>query len=77
MNDVNSIIFDLRDYDTIEEMWKDIADAMRILTRKRKYIVQFKHEDCDIYVLEFNYADRSYGCAYPYWLTPEQEEKLI
>ena len=43
---------------------------------KDGYIATFRYEDMGIYIIEYNHADQSLGSPYPYWLTPEEEERI-
>lgn len=40
------------------------------------YVCVVRQEDCDVCVIDFNYADRDYGDYYPVWLLPEEEESV-
>lgn len=41
------------------------------------YVCVVRREDCDICVIDYNYADRDYGDYYPVWLLPEEEESVV
>lgn len=69
-----TVSFDAKKYDTLEDMYKDVAKLTEILVRC-DYQVRFYYEDCGIYILE--YADdpmsaARYGTAN--WLLCEPEE---
>lgn len=74
----NEITFTIEDYEgNATEMFADIGKVLKILT-KNGYVCTF---DCDepglqIYVIEFDYEDEELCDMKPYWLTPEQFEKL-
>lgn len=41
------------------------------------YVCVVRGEDCGVYVIDYNYADRSFGDYYPVWLLPEEEESVV
>ncbi len=69
---VNRIVFCKDKYKTEEEFWSAINTAIRLLL-DAEYItvVRYDEKELGIVVIEYNYADKSYGCPYPVW---EQEE---
>jgi len=71
----NQVSFDASKYKTEEELWKDMTALIQILLRQ-EYIVVFQEEDCGVYIIEFDYADESYGTPFPYWMTPDKYERL-
>lgn len=50
----NTITYCMEDFETPDGMWKDVAKTLEILTRNG-YETAFRHEDCDVYILEYNY----------------------
>jgi hypothetical protein len=56
----NSIGFDLDNYKNISEMMEDVSEIMRLLV-KNGYECLFRYDDINVYVLEYCYADRTYG----------------
>lgn len=52
--DVNRITFNIDRYDSEDEMFKDIAKILQILT-KNDEICTFEYEDAGIYLLQHNY----------------------
>ena len=72
---VNSIVIKRKNYDNDSEFWAAVSMFLRLLT-ENDYIATFQYEDCGDYVIDFNYADRSIGAEYPYWLTPEEYEQI-
>ena len=80
MNQVNTICFDTVNYEDSEKgnsylMWSDIVDVMRILA-KNNYIMVVRPDDCGLTYLEFQSQDVNLGEPYPFWLSPEEEERL-
>lgn len=55
---MNEITFDKTEYESEKDMWGDIADVIKILTRAG-YVVKFwcDEKPLGIYCLEFDYAD--------------------
>ena len=74
--DVNRITFNIDRYDSEDEMFKDIAKILQILT-KNDEICTFEYEDAGIYLLQHNYQEQEYGDLYPYWVIPEDYEDYI
>ena len=76
MNNPKYICFQPDCYDGNEdEMWWDIQDTIRILI-KNDYVIAIHQEDFGLIYVEFADADRSMGDVYPFWLTPEESERL-
>ena len=74
----NEITFTIEDYEgNATEMFTDIGKVLKILT-KIGYICTFRCDDqsFQIYQIEFDYEDEELCDMKPYWLTPEQFEKL-
>ena len=74
----NEIAFNIEDYDGSEtEMFADIVRVLKILARLG-YVCTFSCDEpaFQIYVIEFDYEDDEMAEVKPYWLTPEQFEKL-
>lgn len=72
---VNRITFDVETYAGEDEMFADVAKMLQILTRNGE-ICTFEEEDCGIYLLQHNYADREFDDLYPNWLTTDEEEQV-
>ncbi len=73
----NSISFNPESYDDdINLMWMDIGEVVRMLL-KNNYLAVCRQEDFGIVVLDFEFADRDYGCDYPVWLSPSEEDTVI
>lgn len=77
MNNVNSIVI-VRDKFESEEAFKNaIKDAISVLL-ENDYIMTVRYDDrgLGIVVIDYNYRDREFGDAYPYWLMPEEWESV-
>lgn len=77
MNNVNSIVI-VRDKFESEEAFKNaIKDAISVLL-ENDYIMTVRYDDRElgIVVIDYNYRDREFGDAYPYWLMPEEWESV-
>ena len=77
----NQIAFDFENYagcaSPETEMFADIGKMLKILT-KNGYVCTFTCDEpaFEIYVIEFDYQDEELCNVKPYWITPEQMEKL-
>lgn len=77
MNKVNSIVI-CKDKFKTEEDWKNaIKDAVMVLL-ENDYIMTVRYDEpgLGIVAIDYNYADQSFGDAYPYWLIPEEWESI-
>ena len=73
---MNSISFNKERYESYDEMMLDVAKIMGLLVKNR-YEVAFYHDDCDVYVLEFDYdKNLGYGNEGLYWVKPDEMEML-
>lgn len=52
----------------------DLANTIKMLG-EQGFICVVRNE-VDNIIIEYNYADRSFGCAYPFWLLPKEEESV-
>ena len=77
MNKVNSICICKSDYKN-EKDWEDAIHTFVLGLLNAEYVVVVRYDDKGLghVVIEFNYADRSYGDDYPYWLNPDQVDIL-
>lgn len=76
---VNQIGLELKDYDSVEDFENEIKKAVMMLLNAG-YITTVRYDDGKengIVCIDFNYDDRSFGCHYPYWLSPEEYESVI
>lgn len=77
MNNVNEMTICRDNYKTQEEFETAVKTAVMLLLNE-DYILTIKYDDkgFGIIVIHYDYADRSYGCDYPYWLSPEEIEQV-
>lgn len=80
---VNTLVLKKSDYECgydrqfNEVNWrKAIGEAIDVLINAG-YVCVVRGEDCDICVIDYNYADRSFGDYHPVWLLPEEEESVV
>lgn len=77
--DVNRVVFVQGDYSSREEFENEIKKAV-IMLLDAGYIANVRYDDgkeAGIVCIDYNYEDRSLGCHYPYWLSPEEYESVI
>lgn len=75
MNRVNQYVLDRDNFSSDEEFANHVGQILFNFA-KDGYIATFRYEDMGIYIIEYNHADQSLGSPYPYWLTPEEEERV-
>ena len=75
MNKVNQYVLDRDNFSSDEEFANHVGQILFNFA-KDGYIATFRYEDMGIYIIEYNHADQSLGAPYPYWLTPEEEERV-
>ena len=75
MNRVNQYVLDRDNFSSDEEFANHVGQILFNFA-KDGYIATFRYEDMGIYIIEYNHADQSLGSPYPYWLTPEEEERI-
>ena len=75
--DVNQIVVCQEDYDTKEDFENAIKDAVTVLLNNN-YIMTVRYDDkgLGIVAIDFNYSDQSFGCDYPFWLSPDEWESV-
>ena len=78
MKDVNSIAICRDNFNTKEE-WHDAIKNMVVALLDNNQIMTVRYDEpgLGIAVIEFNPNDQSFGCHYPYWLSPEEEESVV
>lgn len=78
MKDVNSIAI-VRDNYSSREEWEDAIKRMVIdlLDNRQIMTVRYDEPGLGIVVIEFNSDQQEWGCHYPYWLSPSEEESII
>lgn len=60
----------------------DMFEALGVLIKillDAGYIMTIRYDEpgLGIVVIDFNYADEEFGCPYPYWLEPEEQEQIL
>ena len=75
MNRVNQYVLDRDNFSSDEEFANHVGQILFNFA-KDGYIATFRYEDMGIYIIEYNHADQSLDSPYPYWLTPEEEERI-
>lgn len=78
MKDVNELTVCRDEYKSQEDFENAIKKAVMVLL-ENDYIMTVKYDDKDlgVVVIHYNYADESYGCDYPHWLSPEEIESVV
>ena len=75
MKKVNELVLCSEDYSNENEFQNKIVEAIMLLTGAG-YICVVREDEIGIIAIEFERSDRSYGSPYPYWLTPEESERV-
>ena len=78
MNDVNRLVICKDNHGSQEDFENAIRDAVMMLLNNR-YIMTVQYDDpgLGIVCIDYNYDDESWGCEYPYWLSPEEYDSVI
>lgn len=78
MNKVNQIVICKEEYETEEDFENAIKDAVMVLLNNG-YIMTVRYDEkaLGIVAIEFEHANQEYGCAYPYWLLPNELDAVI
>lgn len=67
-------------YDTEKEFWEAIGMQLKLLTDQGYYVL-FRHDDCDVYIIEFKHdpqsANEDWGCNRFAYLTASEEEEVL
>ena len=75
MNKVNELVLCTEDYANEDVFRTKLSEAIMLLL-DAGYICTVKEDVAGVIVINYEYADQSYGCPYPYWLTLEQWESI-
>ena len=78
MKKINSLVICKQNYKTKEEFEDAIKSAIMLLLNGN-YVMTVKYDEKELGIvdIEFNYGDKEFGCEYPYWLLPEEEETVV
>ena len=78
MKDVNEITICRDNYSTREE-WEDAIKKMVIalLDNRQILVVRYDEPGLGIVNIEFNPDQLEWGCHYPRWLSPTEEESIV
>lgn len=61
-----------------EEFEECIKDTILVLLKNRYIaVIDYEEPGLGIVSIDYSYSDRSYGDTYPYFLTPEEVDRLI
>lgn len=71
-----SIVLSKKNYKTDNDFWSAVAKVMNVLI-ENDYLLTFRREDFENYVIDFASADRYLGENYPVWLTPEELDVIV
>lgn len=71
-----SIVLSKKNYKTDSDFWSAVAQTMNVLT-ENGYVLTFRGEDFDNYVIDFASGNRYLGENYPVWLTPEELDVIL
>ena len=78
MNKVNELVLCRDEYNSQDEFENEIKKAVMLLLNANQIMtIRYDEKGLGIIVIEYKYADRSYGNYYPYWLLPEEIESVI
>ena len=78
MKNVNNITI-VRDNYSSREEWEDAIKKMVISLLENRQIVVVRYDEPGLGIvdIEFNPDSIEWGCHYPYWLSPREEESVI
>lgn len=77
MKNTNSIAICRDNYSSHEE-WENATKKMVISLLENRQILVVRYEPgFGIVDIEFNPDQQEWGCKYPYWLSPEEEESVV
>lgn len=72
---MNSFVFCLENYNSQKEFQDSIKNFI-MLSLKNRYIMTIRQEENGIVVIDYASQYQELGEPYPYWLTPEQIERV-
>lgn len=78
MNNVNSLVICRDNYESQEKFESAIKNAVMLLL-DADYIMTVRYDEPSLGIVVINYeaADQSWGCPYPYWLSPEESDNVM
>ena len=78
MNDTNYITICRDRYKTQEDFENAIKKAVMVLL-DNGYIMTVCYDEPGLGIvgIDYNHDDQSYGCHYPYWLSPTECETVV
>lgn len=78
MRRVNEMTVCRKDYDSKVDFENAIKDAVMVLLNNN-YIMTIKYDDkgFGIVWIQYDYAEKDFDGALPYWLLPEEEETVV
>lgn len=77
MKKVNQLVICKDNYDDLFEFESALQNAIMLLLNAG-YIMTVRYDEpsLGVVVIEYEHDDISYGCPYPYWLSPEEYESV-
>lgn len=77
MKKINRLVICKEDYHSETEWKQAISDAVMLLLNAG-YIMTVDYDEKALgnVLIEYEYSNQEWGCAYPYWLLPEEIEKI-
>ena len=78
MNKINRFTIIRDNFDSQEEFENAIKAAVMVLL-ENNYIMTVRYEEkgLGIVAIDYNYSEQELGDAYPYWLLPEEWERVV
>lgn len=78
MKNVNELVICQDDYASREDFENAIKKAIVVLLDNR-YIMTVRYDEPSLGIVCINYGhdDQSFGCDYPYWLSPTEWESIV
>lgn len=73
---MNTMTFDANNYRNTNDLMVAVATVMEQLA-KNGYVMEFYYEDCDIYVLNYDYKNGEIAGKHLFWLNDEEAESVI
>ena len=78
MSRVNELVLCRENYESQEKFEDEIKKAVMLLLNADQIMtIRYDEKGFGIIVIEYKYADQSYGDYYPYWLSPDEIESVV